>query len=150
MNNLIDLSDTLKKERLSLNLSSGKVASDIGISRATLSSFENGSGKISVDVLLKMISYYGLDLCIKNAVSDKTSRLRATRYASKKDKKINRFIVFCLEQYAEHANIDSASAYKTLKDYGLIQVLKDDYEDLHGMSFTYLNYFIDEYLGVRK
>lgn len=67
--------------------------------------------------------------------------------AKKKD--INRFIVFCIEQYASFSNRSSAETYRLLFDSGLIKLLKDDYMDLHGMSFTYLNSFFDEYLSAR-
>lgn len=67
--------------------------------------------------------------------------------AKKKD--INRFIVFCIEQYASYLNRSSAETYRLLFDNGLIKLLKDDYMDLHGMSFTYLNHFFDEYLTAR-
>jgi hypothetical protein len=56
------------------------------------------------------------------------------------------FITFCLELYAEHKNIGSPEVYQLFNRAGLLELLKADYEDLHGMSFEYLNQFFDDYL----
>jgi hypothetical protein len=56
------------------------------------------------------------------------------------------FITFCLELYAEHKNISSPEVYRLFNATGLLELLKTDYEDLHGMSFEYLNQFFDGYL----
>lgn len=58
------------------------------------------------------------------------------------DKEKNRFIIMCVEQYANRVNKPGAVVYKKMKDSGLIDELTNDYEDLHGMSFTYLNDYI--------
>jgi hypothetical protein len=59
------------------------------------------------------------------------------------------FITFCLELYAEHKNISSPEVYRLFNKTGLLELLKTDYEDLHGMSFEYLNQFFDDYLEGR-
>jgi hypothetical protein len=56
------------------------------------------------------------------------------------------FITFCIELYAEHKKADSPEIYQKFAQTGLLNLLKTDYEDLHGMSFEYLNQFFDEYL----
>jgi hypothetical protein len=56
------------------------------------------------------------------------------------------FITFCLELYAEHKQTGSSEIYRLFKETGLLELLKTDYEDLHGMSFEYLNQFFDNYL----
>jgi hypothetical protein len=56
------------------------------------------------------------------------------------------FITFCLELYAEHKNMSSPEVYQLFNKTGIMELLKTDYEDLHGMSFEYLNQFFDEYL----
>jgi hypothetical protein len=56
------------------------------------------------------------------------------------------FITFCLELYAEHRNMSSPEVYQLFNKTGIMELLKTDYEDLHGMSFEYLNQFFDEYL----
>ena len=58
------------------------------------------------------------------------------------DRQINRFIIMCVEQYANSVNQPGAAIYKKMKDSGVIDELTNDYEDLHGMSFTYLNDYI--------
>ena len=58
------------------------------------------------------------------------------------EKEINRFIIMCVEQYASRVNQPSAVIYKKMKDSGVIDELTNDYEDLHGMSFAYLNDYI--------
>ncbi len=55
------------------------------------------------------------------------------------------FISFCVEYYAEHTKRPSDEVYKKFKETGLIDLLYEDYDDLHGMSFEYLMQFIDEY-----
>jgi hypothetical protein len=57
------------------------------------------------------------------------------------------FITFCLELYAEHKSMGSPEVYRLFSKTGLLELLKTDYEDLHGMSFEYLNRFFDDYLG---
>ena len=61
------------------------------------------------------------------------------------DKKINRFIVMCVEQYASSVNSDSKTIYDILNKAGVIKELTDDYEDMHGMS----TYSINEYIKAR-
>lgn len=61
------------------------------------------------------------------------------------DKKINRFIVMCVEQYASSVNQSSKIIYNKLDNSGIIDELKNDYEDMHGMS----TYLINEYISKR-
>ena len=48
----------------------------------------------------------------------------------------------CIEQYAYRINQDSKTTYQTLDKAGIINELKDDYEDMHSMSTTYINDYI--------
>lgn len=57
------------------------------------------------------------------------------------------FLSFCIEYYAEHTNQSSEKVYKLFKEEKLLDLLKEDYEDLHGMGMEYLMQFFDEYLG---
>ena len=75
-----------------------------------------------------------------------THRNRATRTNSVLDKKINRFIVMCVEQYAASVNKDSRTIYAQLKKNNIINELMDDYEDMHGMSTYSINEYINERL----
>ena len=60
------------------------------------------------------------------------------------------FISFCVEQYAKHAHKTSDEIYKLFKDEKVLEFLKEDYDDLHGMGMEYLVHMIDEYLGVTQ
>ena len=60
------------------------------------------------------------------------------------------FISFCVEQYAKHAQKTSDEIYKLFKDEKVLDFLKEDYDDLHGMGMEYLVHMIDEYLGVTQ
>lgn len=55
------------------------------------------------------------------------------------------FISFCVEYYSDHIGISSDEVYKLFKNSGLIDLLNEDYDDLHGMGFEYLMQFIDEF-----
>ncbi|MDR2429062.1 MAG: DUF3791 domain-containing protein [Candidatus Margulisbacteria bacterium] len=56
------------------------------------------------------------------------------------------FLTFCIELYAEHKNMGSPEVYVLFVKSGLLDLLKSDYADLHGMSFEYLMQFFDNYL----
>ncbi|MDR1997932.1 MAG: DUF3791 domain-containing protein [Candidatus Margulisbacteria bacterium] len=56
------------------------------------------------------------------------------------------FLAFCVEMYAEHKGLSSPEVYALFTRSGLLDLLKTDYADLHGMSFEYLNQFFDKYL----
>ena len=57
------------------------------------------------------------------------------------------FISFCVEYYAEHIHKPSNEVYELFKKEKLIELLENDYDDLHGMGMEYLMQFFDEYLG---
>ncbi len=56
------------------------------------------------------------------------------------------FISFCVEYYAEHIGKSGADVYKIFKDEKLLELLENDYEDLHGMGMEYLMQMFDDYL----
>lgn len=56
------------------------------------------------------------------------------------------FVTFCVEKYAEYKNIKSNEAYRIFENNGVIDMLVEDYEDLHGQGFEYLVNFIDKFL----
>jgi len=56
------------------------------------------------------------------------------------------FKTFCIELYAEYKKIPSTDVYNLFINSGLLSLLSDDYEDLHGMSMEYLMHFFDEFL----
>ena len=136
----------IKDKRLQLNLRMDDVANEVGITRSTLWSIENGSGNYSIDTLLKLLSYLHMSIDI-NAKSYTVKRERATRSNTALDKKVNRFIVMCVEQYASSVNKSSQEVYKVLNNKGIIKELIDDYEDMHGMSTYSVNEYIESRLS---
>ena len=144
-----EIGEKLKSKRLSLNLRMEDVAKEVGITRATLWSIENGSGNYTVDTFLKLLKVLNMSIDI-NAQEKEIERRRATRTNTVLDKKINRFIVMCIEQYASYVNKGSSIVYNKLNEMGIINELRDDYEDMHGMSTYSLNEYIDKRLGEIK
>lgn len=146
MEEMLIIGKTIKNKRLLLNMRMDDLAKKTGITRATVSSIENGKGNCSALTLLKIMSALGLSFSIGDYQIGENKRNRATRINTKQDKKINRFVVMCVEQYANSINKSSASVYKKMSEKGIIKDLTDDYEDLHGMSFTYLIDYINSFL----
>ena len=69
----------------------------------------------------------------------------ATKITRNINSEINRFIILCIEEYASITNQHSRAIYVKLNEAGIINELKNDYEDMHGMSA----YSINEYIGKR-
>ena len=137
----IRLGNEIKQRRLALNLRMEDVAKAAGITRSTLWSLEKGTSNCGIQSVLRVLEVLGLSLDIKNNAS--AERRRATRRNLLLDKKINRFVVMCIEQYAKHANKPSQEIYEEMRGAGIIDDLETDYEDLHGMSTAYLNDYFD-------
>ena len=55
-----------------------------------------------------------------------------------------------IEQYADSIGSRSCDVYIRMKKKKLINLIRDDYEDLHGMSTIYLNDYIGALLGDHK
>ncbi len=60
------------------------------------------------------------------------------------------FKTFCIEHYAEYTNQAGNEIYQEFKRAGLLNLLDEDYDDLHGMSIEWLLQYFDRYLGVEK
>jgi hypothetical protein len=58
------------------------------------------------------------------------------------------FISFCIEHYAQHIHKASNEVYRIFKKEKVLDLLENDYDDLHGMGIEFLMQMIDEYLGV--
>lgn len=144
MENKYKIGNKIKNKRLQLNLRMEDVAKEVGITRSTLWAIENGSGNYSIDTLLKLFSFLKMNIEIDD--EEQGDRRRATRTNSALEKKINRFIVMCVEQYASSVNQSSGVIYSRLNKAGIIDELKDDYEDMHGMSTYSLNEYISKRL----
>jgi hypothetical protein len=54
------------------------------------------------------------------------------------------FKAFCIEQYADHTSIPSNEVYSLFEKNGIIKMLDDDYDILHGHGFEYLIHDIEE------
>jgi len=131
----------IKEKRLSLNFRMDDLASMCGITRATLSSIENGKSNCSVSVLFKILDVLKLPFSL-NENKEVSKRNRASRINTSLDKKINRFIIMCVQEYVKNVNGDSGKIYKKMLEKGVIKFLHDDYEDLHGESTTTINQYI--------
>jgi len=57
------------------------------------------------------------------------------------------FQTFCIEFYSHHIHRPGTEVYALFRDSGLLELLKTDYEDLHGMGLEALMQFFDEYLA---
>ena len=142
MQNLIEIGKVIRNKRLSLNLRMDDVASKCGITRATLSLIENGKGNCSINTYIALAKFLGLLLSFVDDSQNKNKRERATRLNSALDKKINSFVIMCIELYSLEARKSSRYVYQEMNKKGVIKNLTDGYEDLHGMSFEYLNDYI--------
>ena len=149
MNQLALLGKTIREKRLSMNLRMEDVAKRANITRATLSAMEKGTGNCSALSIVKVLSVLGLSINIDNDLKKQT-RSRATRINSAIDKKINRFVIMCVEQYASFSKKSSQFVYNKMLKCGVIDELTNDYEDLHGMSTVYLNDYIHHLLKGAK
>ena len=147
MEDAVFLGHKIKEKRLALNLRMDDVAKKAGITRPTLWAIEKGTGNYSVSSLFKVMSILGLSLMIDSDGSIDTMRNRASRLNTLLDKKINSFLIMCVEQYAHSVNRSSEEVYKEMADKNIIKEMTDDYEDLHGMSTEYLNDYINTMLG---
>lgn len=141
MENIVSFGEVIRNKRLSLNMPMLELARKANISRATLSNIENGGTNYSVKTLLNIFQILNIDLTIAGN-NKKARRNRAQRINSIHDKKVNRFIIMCVEHYASYSHKSSGETYKELSKKGVIKELTDDYEDLHGMSSMYLNEYI--------
>lgn len=57
------------------------------------------------------------------------------------------FQVFCIEFYSRHIQKTGPEVYALFRSSGLLELLKTDYDDLHGMGQEALMQFFDEYLA---
>ncbi len=60
------------------------------------------------------------------------------------------FQTFCIEFYSHHIQKSSDNVFALFEKEGVLDLLEQEYEDLHGMGMEYMMQFIDEYLGNEK
>lgn len=65
------------------------------------------------------------------------------------EKKINDFIIFCLECYKEKKHLTGKLTYELFEKYGVFNYLKAGYEMLHTQGKDWLMDDIDEFLRIR-
>lgn len=143
MNDAVYLGKAIREKRLTLNLRMDDVSKQVGITRATLWSIEKGKGNCSINTMFKVLSFLNISFSLINKEEVQFLRERASRTNTQLEKMINRFVIMCVEQYASATNIESSKAYQLMLSNGVIDELKNDYEDLHGMSVVYLNNYIN-------
>lgn len=55
-------------------------------------------------------------------------------------------MVFYVETYADYVQRSGNEVYQQFRREGLLDLLRSDYEDLHGMSMQYMVQFCGDYL----
>ena len=65
------------------------------------------------------------------------------------DKKINDFIIFCMELYKYKEKLTGKQAYELFEKYGVFDYLQEGYDVLHTQGSDWLMNDIDEFLKVR-
>ena len=56
------------------------------------------------------------------------------------------FKIFCIEKYADHKHIPSNEVYALFDKSGVLKMLDEDYDILHGHGFEYIIQDIDKIL----
>ena len=54
------------------------------------------------------------------------------------------FKTFCIELYADHKSMPSNEVFTLFEKNGILKMLDEDYEELHGHGFEYVIHDIDE------
>ena len=57
MESKFEIGEKIKNKRLQLNLRMDDVAKEVGVTRSTLWSIENGNGNYTIDTLLKLLNF---------------------------------------------------------------------------------------------
>ena len=57
------------------------------------------------------------------------------------------FKAYCIENYAEYKNLSSSAVFEKFMKSKLLNHLKTDYEDLHGMGKEFLMQYFDRWFG---
>jgi hypothetical protein len=60
------------------------------------------------------------------------------------------FKLFCIEKYADKFGLPSNEAYKLFENNGVIEMLDEDYELLHGHGFEYVIGDIEKILEIGR
>ena len=57
------------------------------------------------------------------------------------------FKTFCIELYADYTSIPSNEVYTLFDKKGVLEMLDDDYDQIHGMGFQFVIDEIDQFLS---
>ena len=57
------------------------------------------------------------------------------------------FKTFCIELYADYKSVPSDKVYDIFDKKGVLKMLDEDYELIHGLGFQYVINEIDQFLG---
>lgn len=150
MEKLNEIGTFIKQVRLNKNLTMEHVAKETGMSRATLFAIEKGDKNYSVGNLISLINYLGISISLESDICGEISRNRASRMNKKIDKKINRFIIMCIEMYAKYKSKSGKDIYSIFKENGVIKLLEDGYKDLHSMGTEWINNYVDSILMINE
>lgn len=60
------------------------------------------------------------------------------------------FLSFCIEQYKKEKNISGTEAALLLKEYGVLEYLKEHFDVLYTQSRQWILADIDEFIKLRK
>lgn len=66
------------------------------------------------------------------------------------EKKINDFIIFCMEIYKNKSKITGKDVFELFEKYGIFDYLSDGYDMLHTQGSEWLINDIDEYINLRR
>ena len=66
------------------------------------------------------------------------------------EKKINDFIVFCMEIYKSKKSMTGKEVYELFEKYGVLNYLQEGYEVLHTQGDGWVIRDIDEFLKIRR
>ncbi|MDR1170482.1 MAG: DUF3791 domain-containing protein [Prevotellaceae bacterium] len=67
----------------------------------------------------------------------------------KKERQINKFVIFCLENFKTASNLSGKEALAEFLKYGVIQYLIDGYEVLHTQGRNYIVADIQDFINQR-
>ena len=65
------------------------------------------------------------------------------------DKKINDFVIFCLEIYKAQKNMSGKEVFELFEKYGVINYLQDGYDVLHTQGDKWIINDIEDFLEIR-
>ena len=84
------LAEAFRERRIRLGLTQQQAAAAAGLSRRTISDFENGGGRISLANLGRLLRVTGLELATREAIGRPTLDELSNRYRGEETPKVRR------------------------------------------------------------